>query len=87
MRGKYENSRRDSNELLKVNHLKEVAIVNLQMRIKKLQMDNRFLSARLDFTEKESTIFSIQDQKSAEQLSGLGGIYDKKKGSLGGAGR
>ena len=87
LRGKYENSRRDSNELLKVNHLKEVAIVNLQMRIKKLQMDNRFLSARLDFTEKESTIFSIQDQKSAEQLSGLRGIYDKKKGSLGGVGR
>jgi chromosome segregation ATPase len=96
LRVKYEESQRDSSQLLKVNQLKEVALEDLQMRINKLQMDNRFLSARLDFTEKESTFFSVQDKEAAAHLSGLRGIYDgnglindqvDKKESVGGIDR
>ena len=96
LRVKYEESQRDSSQLLKTNQLKEVALEDLQMRINKLQMDNRFLSARLDFTEKESTFFSVQDKEAAAHLSGLRSIYDgnglindqvDKKESVGGIDR
>ncbi|HIG85063.1 MAG TPA: hypothetical protein EYG40_04180 [Verrucomicrobia bacterium] len=96
LRVKYEESQRDSSQLLKTNRLKEVALEDLQMRINKLQMDNRFLSARLDFTEKGPTFFSVQDKEAAAHLSGLRGIYDgnglindqvHKKESVGGIDR
>jgi len=96
LRVKYEESQRDSSQLLKANQLKEVALEDLQMRINKLQIDNRFLSARLDFTEKESTFFNVQDKEAAAHLSGLRGIYDgnglikdqvDKKESVGGIDR
>lgn len=76
LRVNYEESRRDSSQLLKANQLKEVALKDLQMRIYKLQMNNRFLSASLDFTEKGLTFFSAQGKEAAAQLSGLLGIYD-----------
>ena len=62
LRVKYEESLLDSNQLLKSNQLKEIAIVELQMRINKLQMNNRFLSARLNFSAKASTVFFAVDQ-------------------------
>ena len=80
LRVKYEESLIDSNHLLKANELKENAIVKLQTRINKLQMNNRFLSARLNFSAKASTIFNSQNEKSAEQLSGLHSICDGNDG-------
>ncbi|MBT7983135.1 MAG: hypothetical protein HN584_11255 [Akkermansiaceae bacterium] len=76
LRVNYEESRSDSSQLLKANQLKELALENLKMRMEKLQMDNIFLSARLDFAEKESILFSVQNKKSAAQLSVLRDIYD-----------
>jgi len=50
------------------------------MRINKLQMNNRFLSARLNFSAKASTVFSSRGEESAEQLSSLNGICDGNDG-------
>ena len=80
LRVKYEESLLDSNQLLKSNQLKEIAIVELQMRINKLQMNNRFLLARLNFSAKASTVFSSRGEESAEQLSSLNGICDGHDG-------
>ena len=76
LRVKYEESRKDSSELLKANQIKEVTIVELQMSMKKLQMNNKLLSARLNFSGKGSTIFSSQNEKPVEQLSELRSVCD-----------
>ena len=76
LRVKYEESRRNSSQLLKANRSKEVALENLKMRMNKLQMDNRFLSARLNYADKESFFFSVQNKEASAQLSVLPDIYD-----------
>ncbi len=76
LRIKYEESRRNSSQLLKANRSKEVALENLKMRMNKLQMDNRFLAARLNYADKESFLFSVQNKEASAQLSVLPDIYD-----------